>query len=234
MIVKEYGSTNKEVLILLHGGGLSWWNYADEIELLKNEFHLIIPILDGHSESDVDFTTIENNADEIIKYVDEKFQGRVKLIGGLSLGGQILLEILSRRNNICEYAVIESALAIPMKTTYRLISPTFHISYGLIKKKWFSRLQFKSLKMQEKLFSLYYEDSCKITKGNLIAFMKANANYRLKQGLSDSKAKALIVVGKEERPIMKKSAKLIHEKLPDSKLIVLDGYYHGDLSINHA
>ena len=37
-----------------------------------------------------------------------------QLIGGLSLGGQILLEILSKNPNICECAIIESAFVMPM------------------------------------------------------------------------------------------------------------------------
>lgn len=232
MVVKEYGSENKDVIVLLHGGGLSWWNYIDEIELLKNDFHLVIPILDGHAGSDCDFSTIENNAAEIIKYIDDNFQGKVKLIGGLSLGGQVLIGILSQRENICEYALIESALTVPMPITYKLIKPTFGMSYGLIKKEWFSKLQFRSLKMPEKIFPIYYEDSCKISKDNLIAFMRANANYTIKPSLSNSKAKALILVGEKERPIMIKSAKIIHEKLLGSKLKILDGYYHGDISLN--
>jgi len=36
-----------------------------------------------------------------------------------------LLEILSKNPNICECAIIESALAIPMNFTYRMIEPTF-------------------------------------------------------------------------------------------------------------
>ena len=71
--------------ILLHGGGLSWWNYIDEISLLENEFHIVIPILDGHSGSDTNFTSIESNALEIINFINKNYNGKVKLIGGLSL-----------------------------------------------------------------------------------------------------------------------------------------------------
>jgi pimeloyl-ACP methyl ester carboxylesterase len=41
MVVKEYGKTNKDTIILLHGGGLSWWNYEEVAELLKDEYHII-------------------------------------------------------------------------------------------------------------------------------------------------------------------------------------------------
>ena len=46
MEYKEYGAKNNDIIVLLHGGGLSWWNYIDEIGLLKDDFHLVIPILE--------------------------------------------------------------------------------------------------------------------------------------------------------------------------------------------
>ena len=86
----EYGKGNSNVIILLHGGGLSWWNYKEIAEMLQTNYHIIIPILDGHAGSDKRFTTIENNALEIIEFINDKLDGSVLLIGGLSLGGQIL------------------------------------------------------------------------------------------------------------------------------------------------
>ena len=232
MIVKEYGKSNKDIIMLLHGGGLSWWNYEEVSEILKSDYHVILPILDGHSGSDRYFTSIESNANEIIEYIDNNYNGNVKLIGGLSLGAQILLDILSKRDNICEYAIIESALVCPMKMTNILIESSINVSYGLINKKWFSRLQFKSLKIKEELFDKYYIDSSNITKNNMISFLKANSNYHLKN-IKTNKSKSIVIVGSKERPIMIKSAKIIHDELINSELEILSGYYHGDLSINH-
>ena len=232
MIVKEYGKSNKDIIMLLHGGGLSWWNYEEVSEILKSNYHVILPILDGHSGSDRDFTSIESNANEIIEYIDNNYNGNVKLIGGLSLGAQILLDILSKRDNICEYAIIESALVFPMKMTNRFIESSINVSYGLINKKWFSKLQFKSLKIKEELFDKYYIDSSNITKDNMISFLKANSNYHLKN-IKTNKSKSIVIVGSKERPIMIKSAKIIHDELINSELEILSGYYHGDLSINH-
>ena len=232
MIVKEYGKSNKDIIMLLHGGGLSWWNYEEVSEILKSNYHVILPILDGHSGSDRDFTSIESNANEIIEYIDNNYNGNVKLIGGLSLGAQILLDILSKRDNICEYAIIESALVCPMKMTNRLIELLINMSYGLINKKWFSKLQFKSLKIKKELFDKYYIDSSNITKNNMISFLKANSNYHLKN-IKTNKSKSIVIVGSKERPIMIKSAKIIHDELINSELEILSGYYHGDLSINH-
>lgn len=230
----EYGKGNPETIIFLHGGGLSTWNYREQAEQLKDRFHIVVPALDGHSGSERNFTTIEENAATVIKYIDTVFNGQVFLIAGLSLGGQILIEMLSQRKNICQFAIVESALAFPMKITAALIKPSFSLCYPLIQKRWFAKLQFKSLHIKPAFFEDYYRDSLELKKENLIAFLFANSTYKAKSSLSDCYAKVLVIVGEKERPIMKKSAKIICQKIRGATLEVLPGYFHGDLSINHA
>ena len=229
----EYGSEQKDIIIFLHGGGLAPWNFSEEAKQLQDTYHIIIPVLDGHNGSDRDFTSIENNADEIIDFIDEKCSGQVFMLCGLSLGGQILTDILSKRKDICKYAIIESALVLPMKMTYALIKPTFSLCYPLVKKQWFARVQFSSLRIRKDFFDDYYRDSAAIAKGNMIAFLKANSDYTLKDGIAACQAKVLVLVGDRESGIMKKFARLIHERIHKSSLEILSGYYHGDLSINH-
>ena len=234
MKVIEYGKENEKVILLLHGGGLSWWNYREVVEQLKNEYHVVIPILDGHADSDRDFTSIEANASEIISYIDENFGGNVTMIGGLSLGGQILVEVLSQRADICKVALVESSLILPMKMTHRMVQPTMDMSYGLIKQEWFAKLQFASLKMKPELYAEYYRDTCKISKENMTAFLKANSAYEVKDTLGGTKAKVHICVGQREQGIMIRSARKLHELIPGSTWEILPKLYHGEYSINHA
>ncbi len=86
MKFKVYGSEKDETIMLLHGGGLSWWSYRDEAELLQQDYRVILPVLDGHAGSDRAFMTIEDNAAEIISFVNHELGGYVLLFGGLSLG----------------------------------------------------------------------------------------------------------------------------------------------------
>lgn len=234
MKIVEYGKENSHVIILLHGGGLSWWNYKEAAEILADRFHIVMPILNGHSGSDAPFTSIENNASDIISYIDKNFGGHVLLIGGLSLGAQVLVELLSQRADICKYAMIESALVMPIRLTAALIKPVYNICYPLIKKRWFAKLQFRALHIKSELFEVYYTDTANISKKDMIAFLKANSNYCIKDTLVDCKAKAFIVVGSREQAVMKKSAKLIADTLPTATLELMQNYYHGDLSVNHS
>ena len=230
----EYGKEHNEVIILLHGGGLSWWNYREVAEKLASNYHIILPILDGHAQSDADFTTIEDNAAEIINFINEKYSGSVLLIGGLSLGGQILLEILAQRTNICQYALIESARIVPSKVTYAMIKPAFGSCYWMIKHKWFSKLQFKSLRIKQELFEDYFQDTCSICKSNMIAFLEENAMYYIKPSIRNCSTKVHVVVGEKENKAIQKSAKIIHENIKGSVLHAIPKMYHGEFSINHA
>ena len=230
----EYGKQNSEVIILLHGGGLSWWNYREVAQQLIDDYHVILPILDGHANSDQDFTSIEQNALAIIQWIEQHHAGKVLMIGGVSLGAQIALEILSQRPLICQYALIESANVIPSKWIHSMIGPAFGCSYPLIHQKWFAKLQFQSLRIKESLFEDYFQDTCGITKENLIAFMQGSTMYSMKDSLKNTSARVHIFVGEREQRGMLKSASLIHEKIKGSSLHILPGMYHGEFSMNYA
>lgn len=234
MFIKEFGKENNDIIMLLHGGGLSWWNYIDEITLLEKDFHVIIPILNGHSESDKDFISIEDNAKDIINFIKDNYKGKVKLIAGLSLGGQVLLEILSREEDICEYAILESVSVKPINLSKKAIKFIFGFSYGLIYKKWFAKMQFKYLKIQPKLFDMYFEDTKKITKKNFSSFMVASLRYVLKESVSNCKSKVIILYGGNENKSIKMSAEKISNKIKNSEKYILKDYYHGQLSINQG
>ncbi len=68
----------------------------------------------------------------------------------------------------------------------------------------------------------------------MIAFLKANCNYSVKDTFADCTAKVFVLVGSKEQSIMKKSAKMIAGCLSASSLEVMKNYYHGDFSINHS
>ena len=230
----EFGSSNSEVILLLHGGGLSWWSFREAAEYLQQNYRVILPILDGHGGSDRPFTTIEDNASEIIGFIDEHFGGSVLLLGGLSLGAQVALEMLSQRGSICRFALIESAAVIPSQLTRALIGPAFGSSYGLIRNRRFAQLQFRSLRMKPELFEEYYRDTCRIAKADMIAFMKAATGFSPKETLRGCSAQVHVFAGARENREILSSAEAIHRVLPQGTLNILPGLYHGEFSINHA
>ncbi len=228
----EYGAAGARTVVLLHGGGLSWWNFRDEAALLSDRFRVILPILDGHAGSDRPFTTIRDNAEEIIAWIDAACGGTVFLLGGLSLGAQIALEMLSIRPDLCRFAIIESAAAIPSPLMRALIGPAVGCSYSLMKNRRFAEMQFRSLRIRPDLFEDYYRDTCAIRKADMIAFLGENAAYAPKAPLSDTRAKVLLLAGAKETGVILRSVRKISAALPSARTVLIDGLHHGELSIN--
>ena len=223
---------DKPVILLLHGGGLSWWSVQGVASYLTDDFRVIAPIIDGHGENaDETFETIEVCANKLIRLIDERFDGKVYALCGLSLGAQIAVEVLSQRPDIAQHAVIESALVVRMPLVGALAAPTYHMMYGLIKKRWFSNFQARALKLPEELFEPYWLDTARMKKQSLINLGRSNADYPLKPQISAVTAKTLVLAGEKEPEFMRKSAQLLHVAIPKSKLMIMKDVGHGELSL---
>ncbi len=234
MKFKHFGDSALPTIILLHGGGLSLWSLEKIIAGLQPSYHLVTPIIDGHGEDGATtFISIEDSATKLISYIDENFQGKVFALSGLSIGAQIVTEILTRRNDIAQYAIIESWLMYPLSFIKALTIPTYKLFYGLIRQSWFAKLQAKSLFMPETMFQRYFEDSKKISKQSLINLTISNGTYCLKEEIKNTKAKTLIIVGGKELQIMKRSAKKLQALIPNSQLYVAERMGHGEMSLVH-
>lgn len=232
MTYKEFGDSIRPTIILLHGGGLSWWSFTDLIHLLKEKYHIVAPIIDGHGEDgETTFVSIQDSAQKLIQYIDEKHQGKVHAICGLSLGAQIVVDILSKRADIAKYAVIESALVVPLGGATRFIAKSSGLFYGLIRQKWFARIQAKALYVKDSLFAQYYSDSQNISKESLINISASNADYSVPNTLKITKAKVLIIIGGEEVRIMDKSVRKLISMLPQAQVCIVPGMKHGELSL---
>ena len=235
MIFNEAGDKQLPTILLLHGGGLSDWSWQPVISLLQPDYHVVTPIIDGHgADGNETFVSIEASARTLIRFIDEQCGGAVYAIGGLSIGAQIAAEVLSLRPDIAQYAILESALVYPIKGTTALTAPSYGLFYGLIAKRWFAKLQAKTLCVPDHLFETYYRDSLQISKQSLINITVSNGTYALKDTISQTRAKVLILVGSKELGIMKKSARRLHECVGGSELFVAQGMKHGELSLIHT
>jgi pimeloyl-ACP methyl ester carboxylesterase len=234
VLFKEFGEPGRPVAVLLHGGGLSWWAGEEVIALLLEKYRVVAPIIDGHGEDGArDFVSIEDSAARLIARIDERYGGRVKLLTGVSLGAQIAAEALSRRSDVAECAVIESALVVPMRALTALTVLANRLLCGLLRQRWFSRAQAKALGLPDDMFPRYYEDSLRLTRRTLTNIARSNGNYALKPAIAQTRARALVVVGEKELRVMRASARMLHNAIGGSRLYVAKGMRHGELSLRH-
>ena len=67
----------------------------------------------------------------------------------------------------------------------------------------------------------------------MIAFLKANTAYALKESFRDTKAQVHVFVGDRETGEILRSAEAICRALPAAGLHRLPGLYHGEFSLNY-
>ena len=235
MIFKENGRKECPTIIFIHGGGLSDWSLIPIVKNFQKDFHVITVIIDGHGDAAAEtFISIADSATKLIHFIDTECNRQVFAIAGLSIGAQIVTEVLSQRVDITNYAIIESALVYPIKGITTFTVPAYQICYGLIKKRWFSKLQANSLCVPTDLFETYYQDSLKISKQSLINITLSNGMYDLNETIANTTAKVLIIVGGKELSVMKKSARRLHKTIPGSELYVAPAMKHGEISLKNA
>ena len=233
MQVHELGDRDRPTVILLHGGGLGWWAYREVAQALSGDYHVVLPTIEGNGDAaDVPFESIQASARAVIRWMDEAHQGRVHAVGGLSLGAQIAVEVLCQRPDIATHAVLESALILPLGFA-GLIRPMVGMSYGLIRYRWFARLQAWQMQLPKAMFEQYYEDTRRMSKQTLLQTLQSNAAYAPGAALAQVQAKAMVIVGEKELRVMRRSAEQLAEQLPTATLWVAQGMRHGELSLRH-
>jgi pimeloyl-ACP methyl ester carboxylesterase len=232
MIFKTFGNKENNVIVLLHGGGLSWWSYKEIICHLIEFYYVVAVVIDGHAESsDEAFVSVENSAEKLIDFIDKELNKPVFALIGLSLGSQIIVETITRKKSITKYVILESTLVCPMKFVEKISPLMINCTYWLIKKRWFSDIQAKAFFIPKNKLELFFNDSIKMSKRSLINISKSNASYELKSTISETEAKVLIIVGEKEIVKILQSAQKLNAKISGSQLYIAKNMKHGELSL---
>ena len=230
----SFGNPANPTVLLLHGAGLSWWAYRDAAAPLAARYHVELAVIDGYGEaSDIPFTSIASSAQALVAHIRQAHGGQVYALGGLSLGAQIVVEALSNQPDVARFAIIESALVCPLPGAKTLFAPMARMSYGLLRRRWFARMQAKALCLPDALFEDYYRDSLRLSKESLVNTLVSNGAYALPPALTQTRARVLVIAGEKEPAVMRKSARMLHEAIRGSELWVARGMKHGELSLMH-
>ncbi len=200
--------------------------------MLKEHYHVVAWVIRGHADNAHNpFISIQNSAQNLIRYVDNEHHGQVYGLIGLSLGAQIIVEAISSKHNLCNYAIVESALVCPMPVVNRTAKLMVNFSHGLIKREWFAKLQAKALNLPQSLWQYYYDDSLKMSKQSLIAILKSNSSYTINKRLKETQTKVLIIAGQKEHKKILTSAKKLNAVISNSSIYIGEGLNHGELSL---
>ena len=115
MNFRTLGNKVAPTLMLIPGLGVSYEIFLPLIGLLEDRFHIIAVEVDGFTlDRHTDFTSVDDQASQIVEYVKEHHDGHLDVTYGLSLGGKILSRVLERNEVVIDHAVMDAAPLLPL------------------------------------------------------------------------------------------------------------------------
>ena len=198
-----------------------------------------MPTLDGHGEEyQKEYISTENSAQQIFEYIKNNCDRKLLVIGGVSLGGQITIELLSLDSDIAEKAIIDGSICIPQPKLARICTVIVKLFGKIMFSKSASKIQLGLMKKMypnmaypEEIENYYIEDMPRVPIKTLVTIYQTYmGRYRLKDTITESKAQVLYIYGEKEMKCVKESAKLFQKMHPDCTLYEAKGYNHGYLS----
>lgn len=237
----EFGDPDSPAVMLVHGAGNAWWSFLRQARALEGRFRVILPTLDGHAEEcGEEYVSTEDEAGKLLEYVDSQCGGRLFLLGGVSLGGQIVMEMLSRRPDVARHAIVDGALCIPQPAMAKACSACAALLWPLMFGRTACRLQMWALRtffpdemrFPPELERRYVEDTPRLSRKALRAVYRTYmGSYRLKDEIGASDADIEFWYGEHEMCCVKESARLLASKAPRCRVREAKGCSHGTLAV---
>lgn len=236
----EFGDPGAPVVMLVHGGGNAWWNYLRQARVLAKRFRVVLPTLDGHGEEfGEEYLSTEAEAEKILEYIDKHCRGGLFLLGGVSLGGQIALEVLSRRADVARRAIIDGALCLPRPAMARAcgfgataLRPLLFSRAACRLQLWALRAFFPGdMRFPAEMEGLYLRDMPRVSGRTLRTMYRTYmGEYRLKGSIARSNARIECWYGEREMRCVKESARAVASLAPHCKVREAVGCDHGTLA----
>lgn len=227
MRYKEFGKEHSAVMVFIHGGGVGGWMWDAQVDYFATKYHcIVVDMVDyAHIDTNTRFT-IDGAAEDIIALIEAVGKNKKTIVVGFSLGAQVLVAMLAKKPNLIDFAMVNSALVKPLPFARTLIGSMSYM-LPLVKKRYFSDLQAKSLYIPDAYLNIYYQENLQMNKAIFTDIMAENMSFRIPDDLAKATAKILVTVGQKERKVMKDSAKNIVALSSKAELRIIPGIGHG-------
>ena len=110
-----FGNKKASTLLLIPGLGVSYEIFLPLIRLTEDKFRIIAVEVDGFTLGKYTrFTSVDDQAAQVIAYIKAHFDGHLDCAYGLSLGGKILSRVLERNELTIDHAILDAAPLLPL------------------------------------------------------------------------------------------------------------------------
>ena len=115
MTFSTYGDPGNPGLLLIPGLGVSHEIFLPLIDLLTGRYYIVAVGIDGFLIGEESrYTSVDDQAGKVIRYVKDNLDGHMDVAYGLSLGGKILSRLLERDEIVLDHAILDAAPLLPL------------------------------------------------------------------------------------------------------------------------
>lgn len=235
MKILEFGNKKKDKLILIHGFESPYQIWEPYIDYYKNDYHIVVPILQGHDpDSKEDFISFSESAKEIEDFCINNYDNNIYAIYGMSMGGVLASHLWQNKKLNIEKLILESS---------PLLSYNNFMTYFLTKQ--YLMLTHKTQQRDEKIVrqavnsiisETYLDEFLRVLDNmsdtTIINYIKEIGKYRLPNNIDTPNTEIIYYRGTTINELLaKKSARYISKYYPNSKIICFKGKNHCETSL---
>ena len=233
--IHEFGNKNSPTILLLHAFGMHWSMWQGVIDGLKDDYHLLVPSLEGHEDKNRSvFTTVDHNAQLLSEWLCQNSYENIDAVVGVSLGGAITIKLLLMKTLHITYAIIDAGI-VPVG--FNRMQELREVCSNLFM-TWMAAHSLTAMKLAG-LYEQYGEDQMKKLHTMLKTISWRTAKnvfygvdtYSIPDHLSDVSTKIAYWYGSLEGNERKPGAQRIARLFPNVIISCWDGYNHAQMCL---
>lgn len=229
----EFGNSERETLVLLHGGGASRWVWNPVAAELMDEFHLLVPDLLEHGRSGGTFS-IRHNAKLVAELIALRGHGAKAHVVGLSIGAQIGLELLAHFPQSVSSALLSSPLTQRIPGLALLSDARWDRAARALMSRYMRgrtyaplvRANQRALSIPARYYPELLEDTARLSLDGFMRMMRENLNYRCPDALERVQVPTLLTVSSAEPPAIGRSVDQVAARIPGARAVNVPGAVH--------
>ncbi len=225
MIIKEYGSQNREKIVAIHPMLLNGEEMLKLLDPFKDNYCIIYPDLASHGDAiEEEYTSVEDEAKILNKYLQEKNYTDIKLLFGMSLGARLCLELIKNPQVNYQAIVLDG---VPMFKDAKILRFLLNIFFvkKVKKAKTNPELAYKKLtKLFQDKGKIMAEHMIKLSPQSMKNINKDCTTFDFPSYYPELQKKLFIQFGSKE--LDAKQSKFIKKKYPQINLTLHPNYQH--------
>jgi hypothetical protein len=233
--ILEFGNKEKDKIILIHGFETPYQIWEKYIEHYKNNYHIIVPILQGHNPNmKEDFNSFEESAKDIEDYIISRYGNNVFAIYGMSMGGVLTSQIWQNKKLYIDKVILESS---PLISYNKLMTLMMTKQYLMLTHKTQARDKrvitqaVNSIIPKDKL-DVFLAMMDNMSDTTITNYIRQIGRYKLPSNIDTPNTEVYYYYGTKINELLaKKTAEYIRRNYPNSKIKCFQGKGHCEDSL---